>query len=85
MSRDLDKNPYSLEEGRVCDYLQKLAPDIGCGDDPIGFLIANHAAISIDLQTAQETGRNIGLEEAALLCEINGEVNGAEEIRRLKQ
>ena len=43
--RDLATRPYSDGERRVCDYLQKLMPDIGCGDDPIGFLIASHAAI----------------------------------------
>ncbi len=48
--RDLDKNPYSLEEGRVCDYFQKLTPDIGCGDDPIGFLIAAHAAVQLSAE-----------------------------------
>lgn len=48
--RDFDKTPYSLEEGRVCDYLQKLTPDIGCGDDPIGLLIASHAALRMSLE-----------------------------------
>lgn len=35
---------YSPEEKRVCEYLQRITNNqIGCGDDPIGFLIASHA------------------------------------------
>jgi len=31
----------------VCDYLQKITHNqIGCGDDPIGVLIASHSTIS---------------------------------------
>ncbi len=37
---------YDHQEQRVCDYLQTLMPDIGCGDDPIGFLIASHAMLT---------------------------------------
>lgn len=46
MTRDIDKNPYTEDERRVCDYLIALAPDAGCGDDPIGFLIASHNALN---------------------------------------
>ena len=46
--RDPETHPYTVEERRVCAYLQTLMPDIGCGDDPIGFLIASHAAIRQD-------------------------------------
>lgn len=45
MARDFDANPYSKDEERVCKYLQRVMKNqIGCGDDPIGFLLASHAA-----------------------------------------
>jgi hypothetical protein len=50
MKRDLEIWPYSVEEIRVCDYLQRILPDIGCGDDPIGFLIASHEALFEELK-----------------------------------
>lgn len=40
--RDFSANPYSGDEIRIVEYLQSVAPDIGAGDDPIGFLIAAH-------------------------------------------
>ena len=43
MERDFDKQPYDVQEKRVCDYLQKISKGMmGCGEDPIGFLIASH-------------------------------------------
>lgn len=33
---------YSYDEMRVVDYIKEVAPDIGAGFDPIGFLIASH-------------------------------------------
>lgn len=37
---------YNADEERVCDYLRRITDDvIGCGDDPISFLIASHGAI----------------------------------------
>lgn len=55
MSRDFDKNPYGLEEGRICDYIQKITKgQIGCGDDPIGFLIASHGSIGINAARQRE-------------------------------
>lgn len=36
---------YSPEQRRVCDYLISIMPEIGCGLDPIGFLIASHNTI----------------------------------------
>ena len=44
-NRDIEALPYSTEELRVVEYLHKLMPDIGAGSDPIGFLIASHAAL----------------------------------------
>jgi Protein of unknown function (DUF551) len=41
--RDFDTKPYTPDERRVCEYLQQIVPDIGCGDDPVGFIIASHA------------------------------------------
>lgn len=43
--RSLDKQPYTVDEMRVCRFLQKMAPDVGCGDDPIGFLIASYGML----------------------------------------
>jgi len=48
--RDMEKNPYRPDEKRVCDYLIRIAPDIGCGDDPIGFLIASHGWLRLQLK-----------------------------------
>lgn len=45
--RDLDVAPYTADEQRVVDYLKELTPDIGAGDDPIGFLLASHAALAV--------------------------------------
>ena len=36
---------YSANERRIVDYLMSKAPDIGGGDDPVGFLIAAHASL----------------------------------------
>lgn len=44
---EIRETPYTAEEKRVCDYLQKIIPDIGCGNDPIGFLIASHSALRV--------------------------------------
>jgi hypothetical protein len=52
MDRDIIKDPYDKQERRVCDYLQKLLEGmIGCGDDPVGFLIASHNALSEQART----------------------------------
>jgi len=48
--RDFDQNPYTPCEKRVCAYLQEIMPEIGCGEDPVGFLISSHAVISYHLQ-----------------------------------
>ncbi len=41
-ARDMDKEPYTKDEIRAVEYLVSIAPDIGAGDDPIGFLLASH-------------------------------------------
>jgi hypothetical protein len=48
--RDFESRPYTPDEQRVVGYLAELVPEIGAGDDPIGFLIASHAALSQDLK-----------------------------------
>jgi len=45
MTRDMEKQPYTPDEQRVCQYMQMIAPDLGCGDDPIGFLIACYGTL----------------------------------------
>lgn len=40
--------PYSEDEQRVADYLSRLTPEIGTGADPVGFLMASHAALVAD-------------------------------------
>lgn len=43
---------------RACDYIRELANDqVGCGLDPIGFLIASHGAVRGQRDTAQELVR----------------------------
>lgn len=46
---------YTRDEDRVCKYLQEIAPEVGCGLDPIGFLIASHAALREDLKVLKAT------------------------------
>ena len=42
----LDSPDYTIDEKRVVKYLDEIAPGIGAGHDPIGFLMAAHAALS---------------------------------------
>lgn len=44
--RNLDTHPYTADEKRVGALLDELAPDIGWGDDPIGFLIASYRMLA---------------------------------------
>lgn len=46
-ARNLDVDPYRADERRVADYLREIAPSVGAGDDPIGFMIALHNAMLI--------------------------------------
>lgn len=36
---------YTAEQARVAKYLNEIAPGIGAGEDPVGFLIASHGAL----------------------------------------
>ena len=47
--RDFGVEPYTPDERRVCDFLQRIA-DIGCGADPIGFLMASHTLLVEELR-----------------------------------
>lgn len=47
MHRDLFTNPYTDDETRVCAFIQEATRgEIGCGDDPIGFILASHAQLA---------------------------------------
>jgi hypothetical protein len=56
--RDLHRAPYSNEELRVVDYLHMVAPDIGAGDDPIGFLLASHNWLMRERRGQREAKRD---------------------------
>lgn len=40
--RDFTTNPYTPDEERVAKWLTDRAPQVGAGDDPIGFLMASY-------------------------------------------
>lgn len=62
--RDIEKSPYSADEARVVIHLASLFEGkLGAGDDPIGFLIASHAAL------VDDSKRRAGITE--------GDANGA--------
>jgi hypothetical protein len=46
LMRDMDANPYSPDEKRVAEFFFGLG--LGGGDDPIGAIIASHAALAAD-------------------------------------
>lgn len=50
--RDLEKNPYSPDEERVVQWMDRLG--IGGGDDPIGFLLASHDLLARQKRDALE-------------------------------
>lgn len=63
-SRETGIVEYTADQKRVVDYTLKITEDqIGGGDDPVGFLIASHAALR---QRVKE------LEEALDLTMIGG-------------
>jgi hypothetical protein len=40
------EKPYTADEKRVCTFILEITNNaVGCGDDPIGFLIASYRAI----------------------------------------
>lgn len=64
MERDFDARPYTADERRVCDFLVSIAPDIGCGGDPIGFLIACYQQLMVERRELRELAadRNVSAE-----------------------
>lgn len=57
--------PYTADEQRVCEYLLQMTQNqIGCGDDPIGFLIASHAFSRAEASSGYAAGRRAVLVEA---------------------
>jgi hypothetical protein len=44
--KGFDVPDYTIDEKRVVKYLNESLPDVGAGPDPIGFLMASHAALS---------------------------------------
>lgn len=71
--RDIETNPYDAQERRVCAYLQTIVPDTGCGNDPIGFLIASHGALWMGLKELMELRRRLELADKAIIDAINDE------------
>ena len=52
-----DTDYYTTEERRVCEYLQEITGgQIGCGKDPIGFIILSHEALR--QERAATTGKD---------------------------
>lgn len=53
--RDLDKNPYSVDEARVAKFLFDLGA--GGGDDPIGFILVSHAYMAAERNQLRDGSR----------------------------
>jgi hypothetical protein len=62
MERDFETNPYTKDERRVAEYIAGLG--VGGGDDPIGFILASHAALA-----AAGPGREETIEECAQIVD----------------
>ena len=60
MMRDFKENPYSPCEARVAAFLHEVG-GIGGGDDPIGFLMASHAALAAERRELLEKLNMIGM------------------------
>ena len=65
------ESDYSPDEKKVCAYLQKIASDVGCGADPIAFLIASHAAISAIMKCQDKTINTLRNENSYLKAEMD--------------
>ena len=48
METEERQTPYTIDEQRVVNWLHKKTPDIGPGNDPIGFLLASYDMIQDD-------------------------------------
>lgn len=65
--RNMEAVPYTAHEKRVCEYLLEITNNqIGCGSDPIGFLIASHGAINRTRKNQREVIKalTVALEDA---------------------
>lgn len=52
--------PYTADEQRVCAYILKITNNqIGCGEDPIAFLISSHEVFRLRLARYEEALRSI--------------------------
>ena len=52
--RNFETRPYSLDELRVVKWLQNRVPDIGGGDDPIGFMLASYELMHMQYSELRE-------------------------------
>ncbi len=52
---------FTSDEKRVCAYLEEIIPDIGYGDDPVGFLITSHRYLFEMRRKAQQQGLEYGI------------------------
>ncbi|MFL5253805.1 MAG: hypothetical protein ACJ8AI_13070 [Rhodopila sp.] len=43
--RNFSANPYTSDEERVATWLRSRTPEIGAGDDPIGFVLASYELV----------------------------------------
>lgn len=48
--RNIVTQPYSADEQRVAIWLRERIPDIGAGDDPIGFVLASYEHLHLQQQ-----------------------------------
>lgn len=46
--RDFATHPYSPDEERVAAWLRNRIPDVGTGDDPIGFVLASYELLHME-------------------------------------
>lgn len=64
MERDLDKNPYSVDEKRVAEFLFERGA--GGGDDPIGFILASYAYLVNERNESRDETRQLRIDNARL-------------------
>lgn len=67
-----DTRWYSLDEKRVCNYLQKITDgQVGCGPDPVGFLIASHEMFRHERDDARALAAELEERVAWLRDDVN--------------
>lgn len=64
--RDILQHPYSRAERKAVDYIVKIT-GIGAGSDPVGFLVASHAAQNVELELCRDV-----LQEINDLANVDG-------------